>query len=350
MAKSSWIRCGLTIITICLLPQISRAADQSKELTPAQKKAIQSIAVEFRKTKVADARMKLIRQAGEIAPAGIEPLLQMVGTELNKELLQYRTLYIKAASGTASEKLNAATVQEMTELRAKVLQLSQREDLSKEMIVEVGDPALARLKQLVLVDAREVFKRDPKLVDRREQLGKLGTQWELCAELLTAGDGTPPNFSAYLLKEEEIASALALPMDPRTREILATNAQLAPKLDPEEARCILDLNLTRNLLGLNAVAIDPALVLCARDHSSDMQKLGFFSHESPIPAKKTPWDRAKLFNTSASGENIAAGTIDGAAANLMWWHSPGHHKNMLGAHQRVGVGRTGKMWTEMFGG
>jgi uncharacterized protein YkwD len=81
-----------------------------------------------------------------------------------------------------------------------------------------------------------------------------------------------------------------------------------------------------------------------------MEKMGFFSHESPVAGKKTPWDRAKLFNTSASGENIAAGVIEGAAANRMWWHSPGHHKNMLGDHKRVGVGRSGRLWTELFGG
>ena len=43
------------------------------------------------------------------------------------------------------------------------------------------------------------------------------------------------------------------------------------------------------------------------------------------------------------------GTVDGAAANQMWWHSPGHHKNVLGNHTRVGLGRSGKYWTELFG-
>jgi uncharacterized protein YkwD len=80
-----------------------------------------------------------------------------------------------------------------------------------------------------------------------------------------------------------------------------------------------------------------------------MQKLGFFSHESPVPGKKTPWDRAKRFGTTASAENIAAGYQDGRAVNLGWFHSPGHHRNMLGNHRRVGVGRAGGYFTEMFG-
>ncbi len=138
-------------------------------------------------------------------------------------------------------------------------------------------------------------------------------------------------------------------MSPQTRAVLAFNAQVAGRLDPEEARCVLDLNLTRNLLGLGPVQIDPALTTAARGHSADMERLNFFSHDSPVPGKTTPWDRARLAGTSASGENIAMGTIDGAVANEMWWHSPGHHRNMLGDHTRVGVGRSGKHWTELFG-
>jgi uncharacterized protein YkwD len=140
-----------------------------------------------------------------------------------------------------------------------------------------------------------------------------------------------------------------MPMDADTRRVLALNAQLAARLDPEEARCVLDLNLTRNLLGLDALQIDLALTAAARDHCQDMETLDFFSHESPVEGKKSPQDRAERFKTSASAENIAMGTLDGAVANKMWWHSPGHHRNMLGDHERVGVGKHGRHWTEMFG-
>ena len=109
------------------------------------------------------------------------------------------------------------------------------------------------------------------------------------------------------------------------------------------------LNLTRNLLGLNALSIDLKLCAAARDHSADMQRLKFFAHESPVAGKKTPWDRAKNFGTTASGENIMMGVRDGKAANLGWFHSPGHHKNMLGNHNRVGMGLTGAHFTELLG-
>ena len=160
---------------------------------------------------------------------------------------------------------------------------------------------------------------------------------------------SPPTFESYLLDEENLAVSLAAPLDPRTRAVLAMNAKLAEKIDPEEARAILELNLTRNLLGLPALAIDLNLCEAARDHSTDMEKQGFFSHESPVAGKKTPWDRAKRFGTTASAENIFKGTKSGKAANDGWFHSPGHHRNQMGNHTRVGVGRSGGLFTQMFG-
>ena len=131
--------------------------------------------------------------------------------------------------------------------------------------------------------------------------------------------------------------------------MVAANTRLAAKMDPEEARCVLALNLMRNLLGLSPVRIDLSLVAAARDHSADMEKLKFFSHHSSVPGKHAPGDRAGRFGTTATAENIAMGPFHGNAANLVWFHSPGHHRNMLSDHVRVGVGRSGRYWTELFG-
>lgn len=336
------------------------AADaKTPELSPTQKKSLQTAISAFKRERSAERRLELIVRVGEISPSGVEPLLDQLNKELQKELAGYRQQLTKAAAGALAERVNDAALQEITGLRMQIQTLAKREDLSKEMIKEVSDPALLRLKQLILIDRAEVFRRDRKLDAQRLALAILGKQWEAAARIYAmasdnkedASEPTAiPTFEDYLLKEEEHAIALAVPMDPATRAVLAANAELAPKLDPEEARCMLDLNLTRNLVGLPPLAIDPLLVLCARDHAGDMQKHKFFSHESPVPMKKSFGDRAKLFKTSAGGENIAAGTSDGLGANAMWWHSPGHHKNMLGDYKRVGVGRAGKLWTEMLGG
>jgi uncharacterized protein YkwD len=45
------------------------------------------------------------------------------------------------------------------------------------------------------------------------------------------------------------------------------------------------------------------------------------------------------------------GSSDPHGANMGWFYSPGHHKNMFNAGQvRIGLGCTGSHWTQMFGG
>jgi uncharacterized protein YkwD len=81
-----------------------------------------------------------------------------------------------------------------------------------------------------------------------------------------------------------------------------------------------------------------------------MREKKFFAHKSPIPGKKNPWERAKLAGTTANAENIFKGNKEGHAANQAWWHSPGHHINMLSPNaKRVGMGVNEKYWTQMFG-
>ena len=338
-------------------------------LSSEQLQQIASLMNEFRQVRSdPTGRLEVIARAAQLGPAAVKNLLEIVNKELSKQLADYRGLFLKAAAEVVAKRTDEAPLQEIVELRTRVLQQSRNENLTKEMIVSVSDPALARLKTLILIDREEILKGHPALKPRREALKVLGAQWQQCgrgllqdgeppseaarnaaADTLGAREVQVPSFDEYLAKEEEIAVALALPMNAGTRSVLGFNTQLANRLDPEEARCVLDLNLTRNLLGLRPLQIDLGLTTAARGHSADMERLSFFSHDSPVPGKATPWDRARLAGTSASGETIAMGCIDGAVANEMWWHSPGHHRNMLGDHARVGVGRSGKHWTELFG-
>jgi uncharacterized protein YkwD len=370
------------LASLLLLGATAAAAEPRKPaLTLEQRKELQGLIVEFRKARAQpEARLEVIDRMAKLGPIGLTNLLEVINQELGKQLTDYRQAFSKAAGAIIAKRTEVASLQEIGQLRKVVLDLSKEEGLTKEQIVEKSDPALAKLKSLILISPQDILAANPPLTTRRETLGTLGSQWEKCATLLLqaqsdeekqskpateqasetvplaeptpAAESPPPaapSFTAYLAKEEEIAAALALPMDPQTRAVLAHNSQLAGKLDPEEARCVLDLNLMRNLLGLSALRIDLPLTATARDHSSDMATHNFFAHESPVPGKKDPWERAKRFGTTASGENIAMGTLDGAVANEMWWHSPGHHKNMLGDHTRVGLGKHGRHWTELFG-
>ena len=102
--------------------------------------------------------------------------------------------------------------------------------------------------------------------------------------------------------------------------------------------------------GLRPLVYDLKLCKAAHDHSANMKLHNFFAHESPVPGQTTPWDRAKLAGTTASGENIYMGSSASVDAVKAWFLSPPHHKNMLGEdNRRQGLGRVGNLWTQMFG-
>lgn len=135
----------------------------------------------------------------------------------------------------------------------------------------------------------------------------------------------------------------------KSNEVLAVNQELAPAIDPEEYRAVDELNRFRMRSGLRPCVIDLLLVLVSRGHSSDMYRFGFFSHNSPISGKSSFSQRARQLGASASAENIYMGSSSGRAANNAWANSSGHRANMLGGFSRVGVGRIGGYFTQMFG-
>jgi len=278
--------------------------------------------------------------------------------ELRPQLRRYTGALQQQAAAVAKKRTAKVDLNEVASLRATVLGLQRRgAGFTKEAIVGDGDPAMKRLEEICVIAPGEILAQSHELQADRDKLQGLGKLWESCQSQMPktpAPDGqeTPKaaSFEEYLLGEEEVAAALAMPMDAKTRSVLAINAKLAEKLDSEEARTILACNLTRNLLGLSALLIDPRLCDACRDHSKDMETLKFFSHESPVEGKKLPWDRAKRFGATASGENIAMSGRGGKAVNEIWFHSPGHHVNMLAADNvRIGVGRSGIYYTEQFG-
>lgn len=112
------------------------------------------------------------------------------------------------------------------------------------------------------------------------------------------------------------------------------------------------LNRERLILGLGPLRLEEKLSDAAEGHSADMAKLGFFAHDSPVPGKKTPWDRAKRagFTGRASGENIFMGSTEAQAAYNAWFGSDGHRFIMLASGPNtLGVGISGRHWTMMTG-
>ncbi len=347
----------LLIVTVFACVGNPVGAEEGKSsLTRKQRREASEAVTHFRRARgKPEKQARVVREAIAAGPHAASALIEIVGKQARPQLDRYRESFRRAASDLAARQAGGADLTEIAQLRQTVLSLQKNPELTEQMIVTQGDPAMRRLAEIFLVDRMEVLGGSQKLQVERRKLQLLGGPWEQLALYLyklMPEENMPekaPSFNRYLAGEEELAVGLAAPMDNATRAVLAANAALAARLDPEEFRAVLALNLTRNLLGLPACVIDLKLCAAARDHSADMKKLKFFAHESPVPGKKTPWDRAKRFGTSASAENIAMGYQDGRAANLGWFHSPGHHVNMLGDHKRVGMGRVDTHYTELFG-
>ena len=131
--------------------------------------------------------------------------------------------------------------------------------------------------------------------------------------------------------------------------IMTNNAALKGLVPAAEYEQIWLTNLYRILVGKTPLKINPKLCDAAREHSTDMKEHKFFAHESPLPGKRTPGDRAQRHGASASGENIFMGNKTADAAFWAWFLSLGHHKNMLGGYAEIGVGNHDTYWTQMFG-
>lgn len=126
---------------------------------------------------------------------------------------------------------------------------------------------------------------------------------------------------------------------------------VAPKAN--ELRQSSILNDYRVMLGRHAVELNPQLVECARGHSEEMSRLGYFGHDSPTPGRESPSDRAKLAGyDDGVSENIhmTGGIATPEGAHDGWYRSPPHHRNMVSdAWWCIGVGHHGAYFTQNFG-
>jgi len=244
--------------------------------------------------------------------------------------------------------LNREAESQIARLRKVLADLRASEPLTKEMIEQVGLPALDGLTAVYKVYQPEVERHYQQLLHIRDQLG-------LSAEFLRKlpsffnSPKSPLPRDKTIERVEALLARTAMPERDAIAAVRTENAKIYGQLAPDLAAGMTAVNDMRIMCGLNALLVDLRLCQAARDHSVDMHKHEFFAHESPVPGKKTPWDRAKRFGTTASGENIYMGRTSPVSAIKGWFLSPGHHKNMLGEHQRQGLGRDGKYWTQLFG-
>lgn len=184
------------------------------------------------------------------------------------------------------------------------------------------------------------------------------------ALVLPAGANLRPAVASSVLGPEILSRApfvegpvqrLLAPTNPAARPILESDppsnpgedaflklqfpADLAIQPDPPaEDRMLVLINHARQQVGLSPLHTDTLLQQAARDHSADMYKRHYFSHQTPDG--KTPYDRLHdlRFHYVTAGENLAfAADVEQAFGLLM--NSPDHKANMLNPDFRcVGIG------------
>ncbi|NQU47360.1 MAG: CAP domain-containing protein [Planctomycetes bacterium] len=275
----------------------------------------------------------------------------------------------KTAKQVAASRLDKKAVKRIDELRATWLTTSRSKDLSKAQVHDICDKAHEEIQQFMDVAVVDVWEDSPKLEERWNELVfelddlllvhdyLIAARAELLKDPKNWGGKSfvkklPPDPTLYeesAFKTLDRAVRLATVMPERDVKTILANESDFPKLDADEIDGIIELNRIRVRAGLSTLRVDFKLCQAGRGHSQDMVENEFFAHESPIPGKKTPSDRAAKAGTSGGAENIAAGQQTGLGAISAWWYSPGHHRNMMGNHSRVGLGRFKNHWTQMFG-
>lgn len=335
--------------------------DDPAPVDPVKLKAtVSEKLLEFHKPKIEEtSRRKVAEEIIALGPEAAKLFVPELAKDFAARQKAYAGHFEKSAYKAIEPRLKKPDAKtELTQLREKVLKVSRDRNITLEKIQDFADPARKRIEEMLSLKPEEVCKGDATLQPEREALlSTLGWWRDAVAKLAPAakkslGATLPPEqatFEQDLKNEEELTATIAGLPDRKDANILRANREPAKKLDPAEARGVFLLNVLRARLGIGALALDLKLTEAARGHSKDMSEFHFFDHESPVPGKELFTERAKAAGTTASGENLYQGGERGEDAIEGWWHSPGHHANMMSAHKRVGLGKYEDYWTQLFG-
>ena len=303
-----------------------------------QRKKAKQVLAKFRLPRLsAERRAGSLKQAVEAGPEGVAVAKEM----LAKELARVKSLFGAAPNTSALD-------EQIESLRKTLAKLREDPNLSHAQTETIGLPAL---NQLTVVYRQQQAQFAPYKKKKAAATAQLRQYAEIFRLLKKEWQEAPPlPLDEYLGEIDKTIAAATTPSEEALRQVAEENAKVAPHLSWDQVAGMEEVNAVRVMCGLNALVYDPKLCEAATGHSADMQRLNFFAHESPLPGKTSPFDRAKLAGTTASGENIYKGSASPADAIKAWFLSPGHHKNLFGAgHKRQGLGRVGIYWTQEFG-
>ena len=319
---------------------------------------IRKLVNQFRKSyEDADKLTEIIKQLAALGERGKKVALQEIDRAL-KTLLQ---AYQKAFAAHAVQMTRAKYLENrksITAMRRQVMAtLHQNHEFDQEDVKKVL-AAVADINKVTFVTKKEVRQSSKRLLAAAIAIDALVNSQHIFLRKSTVGHGQGQYSVSDLINNIESKGVYEARYGRRDNNINAKNSTPATgksnntvSASALEIAATKALNSFRNSLGLSSLMIDSNLIAAGRDHSKDMSNLNFFSHTSPIARKTNPWDRARLFGTTASAENIAKGFTDPQRVTDAWIKSPGHRKNMVGAYSRVGVGfyHVGGHWTQLFG-
>ncbi len=284
------------------------------------------------------------------------PELTALLKEFDRTWPQLRDKYFKAYqefaktqfTGSAKTEANRQIRKHRNDFM-KVYQLG--EVAMKPLLKTTSMPAMKELKKLIMPSVQQIFSTAPAALESQRKITLVLAKFrDAIVDTAVLPDQEAALQTILSTEKQTIAALGGLPRD--GLRIIQQNDKIAEneKIPASEREGIREANEWRLLLGLNALIIDPKLCDASRGHSEDMNKEGFFAHNSPIPGKTTPWDRAGQAGTKARGENIYMGSPIPSNANKGWFYSPGHHKNMFKVgHKTIGLGQYQRHWTQMFG-
>lgn len=279
-------------------------------------------------------------------------------TKLTQKARDNVSKYLKSSRNKARfrKKLAGIILRRRAEARAFIFDKSKYPD---ENHGAVGQPGVDKL-----VNALRAAWEDPYSVVMESEdgkfkdlLDKLDTYHQWRKELL--GDSPDAEADKKAIQEEanEAIRIKDIPLSKADADIkkaneaiLNYNAKCNTIMNEQERICCEATNNYRMMFGMKALKYDDRMVKAARLHSEEMQKLGYFAHDSPTPANRTPKMRCDRQGARYSGENIAKGQATGYLAFMGWYNSSGHHRNILGkVHRTIGLGQAGRHWTQDFG-
>lgn len=355
------------------MPEGGFIAFKGKFITPAEKEAMEAAA---KVEELLDEIARLAGQSGESRQAQLDNAVKQIqgfGPEAQAKavevIMQKKERMMKqlAAMGFGGNSALDILKKQLDEARKKALEtIFDKTIYPDENHGAVGQPkvddAVNKVKELWANPSAAIEKVDPsvaKKVDQIKDLLDLAKKVDPGNEVLK-GDEQDKflDWVKSLANKKMNIQNYSKDGGEQQRygeyeQIEKDNNEGKSEATASERQHVSIVNAYRNMLGKRALRINSKLTTAARSHSNYLKSSNQFAHDVPgHPDGASPQDRARKAGYSGGvGENIAmAGRGHSPQSSFdAWYHSSGHHRNMLGNWRVMGAGDGGTHWTQMFG-